>query len=314
MILAGILLGYATTVALLGGVVIRRIQWVSRYPRLGMWSWLAAFLSVFVAVAMAGLLMVTADLAHLVATGTFGSSAHLAAVTAQTACMLVLIVALVGSAAGTGAVARSFRQMRRDSDQHLSRIRVASRFDPELGTLVVASDGLAAYSIAGSSPSIVLTEGVIATLSKTELSAVIAHEVEHLRGRHAFKLAAASGLRRTFKFVPLFRTGHDQLVDLLEMVADDQAARTCGRRNVASAVLRIAEARSPQFAMSASSGNVGIRVRRLMQPEPRLGLIRAAFGVMVLSTVVAFPAVGLVSSAAAAGPNVTCATAVVHSH
>jgi len=279
-----------------------------------MWSWLASFLSVFVAIAVAGLLMISGDVAHLFATGTGGAAAHVAAISAQTACVLVLIVAFVGSITGAIAVTRSVRHMRRDSDQHLSRIRVASRFDPELGALVVASDGLAAYSVAGCSPSIVLTEGLVATLSEGELSAVLAHEEEHLRGRHAFTLAAASGLRRTFSFVPLFRTGHHQLVELLEMVADDRAARASGRRNVASAVLRIAQARSPEFAMSASSGNVGMRVRRLMQPQPRLGPIRAGFAIMALSAIVAFPALGLVSSAVATGPNVTCSTVAVHSN
>ncbi|NQU37555.1 MAG: M56 family metallopeptidase, partial [Actinobacteria bacterium] len=274
MTLAWALLGYAAIVALFGGAVLRRSKWVTRYPRLGVWSWLAAFMSVFLAIAMAGLQMISDEVAHLLLTGTGGSAAHFAAISAQTACVLILAIASAGSLLGAASVASSARKMRRESARHLSQLRVAARFDSHLNTFVVASDGLAAYSIAGPTPSIVVTEGVINTLSERELAAVVAHEAEHLRDRHALKLAAASGLRRVFGYVPLFRTGHQQLPQLLEMVADDSAARTSGRRNLASAVLRMAEARSPEFAMSAAAGNVGARVRRLMQPEPQLGRLR----------------------------------------
>ena len=313
MILAGLLLGYAIAAALLGGYLLQRFRWVNRYPQLGVWSWLVSFLSVFLAVVAAGLLMVWGDATYLVTTGTLGSPAHFPSGSIQTACLLVLLVASIGSLAGIAAVALSLWRMRRESNGHLSRIRTAARFDPGLGAFIVRSDELAGYSIAGSFPSIVVTEGAIALLSESEIAAVLAHESEHLRGRHASKLATASGLRRAFRHVPLFRTGHQQLVELLEMVADDRAARSCGRRNVASAVLRMAEARSPEFAMSTSSGNVGVRVRRLMQPEPQLGPIRTAFGVLALGTVLLLPGLAAASSTAAS-PSLACGVGSTHTH
>ncbi len=314
MMLAWILLGYAAVVALLGGAVLRRSRWVTHYPRLGVWSWLVAFVSVFLAIAMAGLQMISDEVVHLILTGTGGSAAHFAAISAQTACVIVLTIAVAGTFVGATAVAKSARTMRRESARHLAQLRVAARFDSDLNTFVVASDDLAAYSIAGSTPSVVVTEGVVNTLSERELAAVVAHEAEHLRDRHALKLATASGLRRVFGYVPLFRTGHQELGQLLEMVADDSAARTSGRRNVASAVLRMAEARSPDFAMSASAGNVSARVRRLLHPEPRLGRLRTVMGVAFLAAVVSLPALGMVASATATGPALTCASVNAHAH
>jgi len=78
---------------------------------------------------------------------------------------------------------------------------------------------------ARSARTVVLTSAAVAALSDDELGAVLDHERAHLRGRHHLAVAAAAALVATMPILPLFRWARTELACLLEMIADDDAAR-----------------------------------------------------------------------------------------
>lgn len=138
---------------------------------------------------------------------------------------------------------------------------------------------------------IFVTTAALAVLSTTELTAVLAHERAHLRGHHAAAVIVSRVFRDAFPFVPLFRAAADAVPVLVEMVADDVAARSTDRRTVASALLRVAEGAAPATALGAGGSRVGDRVRRLLMPAPRRRPLRTTLVGLTGVGVLALPAV-----------------------
>jgi Zn-dependent protease with chaperone function len=83
---------------------------------------------------------------------------------------------------------------------------------------------------------VVVSSGARAALSPRQLRAVLAHEREHLAGHHHAVRTAVHGLSRLVPWLNLYRLLVPQVGGLLEMRADDVAARKHGRRTVAAAI------------------------------------------------------------------------------
>jgi Zn-dependent protease with chaperone function len=121
--------------------------------------------------------------------------------------------------------------------------------------LFVRAERPVAFSSTCDGGRIVVTSGLAEALSASELRAVLEHERAHLTGRHDVLLRAA---RLNRACVPgLFGArAFDQAVHLLvELAADDAAARVCGAPAVAAALRRSAELEPNEWA--------GIRATRL---------------------------------------------------
>jgi Zn-dependent protease with chaperone function len=142
---------------------------------------------------------------------------------------------------------------------------------------------------------VVLTSGAIAALDDRKLAAVLAHERAHLRGHHHLVVAATKVLRSAFPFVPAFRWAHDEVGRLVELVADDVAARHCGPRVLADALVTLAADgephTTPPIALGAYGSAVAARLQRLLTPTPSLGRWAAAGWVLALVAMLAVPAV-----------------------
>ncbi|WP_007027290.1 M56 family metallopeptidase, partial [Saccharomonospora iraqiensis] len=110
--------------------------------------------------------------------------------------------------------------------------------EPGGDALVLDHPVAVAYCLPGRHPDIVVSAGTRRLLDRTELAAVLAHERAHARERHDLVLAPFQALRR---LVPRSRmlTGVCSTIELLvEMCADDRAARRHGREPLARALER----------------------------------------------------------------------------
>jgi Zn-dependent protease with chaperone function len=191
------------------------------------------------------------------------------------------------------AVVMVARQERRSRRQHLEAVRLVGRQDATLGVTVVDAAVPAVYCVAGRPHTIVVTSGARAALTPRQLDAALAHEHAHLAGRHHLALTLARGFSRAFGVIPLFRAAEREIAALLELLADDAAARRYGRITVAQALLGLACGRFglavPSVAIPAAGSDVTTRVQRLLDPPRKMGLGETLRSRGVLSLAAAGP-------------------------
>lgn len=109
--------------------------------------------------------------------------------------------------------------------------------------LILAVQAPVAFTLPRGRGGIVVSEGLLATLSPSELAAVLAHEQTHLRQRHHLITALLSAFAAPLRIIPLFGAVADAVPRYLEIAADAQARGHCGTPALAAALLRIGEHR-----------------------------------------------------------------------
>ncbi|WP_335988850.1 M56 family metallopeptidase [Glycomyces sp. MUSA5-2] len=269
MIAAGLLLSYAAVLGWFGPRVLERARWVSSLPRLAIASWFALAGSWLLAVVLAGAVLVVPlevhdggprGLAWHCLTelrehyGTFGAIA-------LGAIAVVLVFGVPARALGT--LAAVAREAGRERDR-LRRMLSGCPVERASGASVVDDARVAAFCLPGRGGLIALTSGAVALLDRAQLRAVVAHERAHLAGRHHLIALVAEAAGRAFRAVPLFAKLPDHVAHLVEMAADDTAARAAGRRTLAASLLHVAAAQVPPRAMAASGGDTVARIERLL--------------------------------------------------
>ncbi|MFB7293156.1 M56 family metallopeptidase [Actinacidiphila glaucinigra] len=142
------------------------------------------------------------------------------------------------------------------------------------GPVAVLPDGVAyAYALPGRRPRIVVSSGMLGTLTAAERRALFAHERSHLaRRHHRFLLAVQLAARAN----PFLRPLSTAVFYTTERWADEEAAQAVGsRRTVALAIGRAAlvSAGTPGvghagLAGFATAGPVPRRVAALLAPAP----------------------------------------------
>ncbi|ROR91846.1 M56 family metallopeptidase [Nocardioides aurantiacus] len=152
---------------------------------------------------------------------------------------------------------------------HDAALRGAGRARPELGNdvVVVASSRAGIWSLRGRGPGVVVTTAAMSALSSVELSAALAHERAHIARRHHILVMAATGLSRRLGWCGAFAPLAALVSELVELDADDVAARQCGARTVALALLRLGSVDAgPRTALGMGSSSTGRRITRLVDP------------------------------------------------
>lgn len=297
MIVALALAVYAVVVSVALPRVLRGREWTERAPRLAIAVWKAACASVIASVLLAPLAaaipasVVGHDLAAL-----FEACAHLlvphssdlAGLAFKTR-LAVLLVALVLARLTYCAAAVLFRT-RRERIGHAEMLALLGRHDGKLGAVVVEHAEPVAYCLPGRQGKAVITTGALRSLTPDQVAAVLAHEQAHLRGRHHLILAAAEALTRAFPGVPLFGQARSEVARLVELLADDVAARRHPRIHIASALVRLATSRSPTFALGAGGETALTRVRRMLQPATPLAPRERLVGILAVGVLLAGPA------------------------
>ncbi|MFD1722790.1 M56 family metallopeptidase [Amnibacterium endophyticum] len=132
-----------------------------------------------------------------------------------------------------------------------------------LDVVVVAGGAPAAFSSRAQGGRVVVTEALVGALPADGLQAVVAHERAHLRGRHDLLLRLATlnaaCLPALFGARAFDRAAHL----LVELVADDAAARVCGAEAVASALSVVGDATGNEWPL--------VRSARLRERRPLVG-------------------------------------------
>jgi Zn-dependent protease with chaperone function len=220
---------------------------------------------------------------------------RLLCLSASAALLMLLCWVLIAS---TGAVLR-------DRRRHRALLSLLAHGDPKVpGALVVDHPAAAAYCVPGLRSRIVFSAGALDLLDQAELAAVLAHERAHLRERHDLVLLPFTALARAFPWSVLVQRSYASVALLIEMLADDHAARRRPARELVTALIRVGSAGTPRtpsgaLAMAdedAEMGNSGVaaRVERLLTPAPGLSLPAQALVCGATAALVVVPAALLV--------------------
>jgi hypothetical protein len=94
--------------------------------------------------------------------------------------------------------------------------------------LVLPESKPLAFTVGLLRPRVVVSRGLVSSVSATELEAVLAHEEAHRRNRDGLVLLLSQVLGGTFRFLPGLRQAQQQLVRAMELAADDSARRSTG--------------------------------------------------------------------------------------
>lgn len=304
---------YAALVAGLGPMILRRIPWLERSPRLGIAVWQALSLSLVSAVVFAGLSLAipaipwTTDLAEFIR----ACAMTLLAQYSTPGGAAVSATGAVAALAVLGRVCYSLIAVRvrlsRDRQTQLDALAVLGERHRDYDAFVIEHASAAAYCLPGRQHRVVLTSAALTALDHNQLIAVLAHEQAHLRGRHHLILAAAETLHCAFPRIGIFREARGTLGRLVEMLADDDAARRSGRTTVATALVRLAEhGLAPAPALGAGGESAVIRVRRLVAPHRPLGAARTVIAGAGAGVLLALPLFFALAPATAAGTMPPC--------
>jgi Zn-dependent protease with chaperone function len=235
------LLAYAAIAALASPILLSRGAWRIRYPSLALRLWLAAFLS--------GLLALLGSLSWSI--GLVTATHATKAVPSEWFGPTVIVVFAWGGLGVLGgvialAIAR-FEPMdaaKRRASQHLMLLEATSSYrQGEVAGIRVNYVNCAApiaISFAGEDRRIVVSSTLEQELTPAQLRSVVEHERAHLTRHHGL-IAGLSQLN--LACVPKFLGAREfersaQL--LIELIADDSAARVCGVVDTANALVRVA--------------------------------------------------------------------------
>lgn len=282
MSVAALLLLYSLAVTVLGPPLLRRVTHTGLAPRFGVLAWLTAIGSVLLSWAAATAFFVI-DVAHghhhgfLVAsclarlrgivTGNAGTVAQIAS------------AALAGAAAAalalvTVRLVRTLSRLRARTHEHARAVRLVGHRTAAEDVVILDAAKPAAYCVHGHPPAIVITTGALAALDDRQMHAVLAHERAHLAGHHPHIAVVLRTVATVFPKLTLMTDGATEVSRLLEMRADDAAARRHGRGPLLSGLITLAGA-VPASALAAGDVAVLARAERLSEPQAHLARARA---------------------------------------
>lgn len=282
-------------VAALAPPVLVRLTRAGATPRLGVMTWLIAVAGVAGAWTAAGLALLAAVALTPGHTGMLLD----ACLTLLRGLLpdMVATVSVVSLMMLTGLAAlRLVRNLasglatcRRQARRHAEAVRLVGRRHPLVDAVVLDAADRMVYCLPGRPHTIVVTSGALDVLDTHELAAVLAHEHAHLTGRHHLLLTVLRAIRRSGGRLRLFNTAAAQVARLLEMRADDVAARRHNPATVARALLSLSTHPTPAATLPAAGPTAALRAIRLLDPPRRL--LRALIALAQGGTAVALAAV-----------------------
>ncbi|WP_345006062.1 M56 family metallopeptidase [Streptosporangium album] len=291
---AAILALYAVVAVVALPRLLTRGEWAERAPRLAIAVWLAGCISVVASVLFSAL--AAAIPANMVGHGLaeffkacadmLSDRATFDSPSARAALLGAALIAARITYCGTAILVRARRERR----QHAGMLNILGRHDGELDAVVLDHDEAAAYCLPGRKGRAVITTAALQSLAPEQVAAVLAHEQAHLRGRHHLVLAAAEAFPRAFPHLPLFTRARREIARLVELLADDVAARRHSRIHIAAALVRLATGRAPAFTLGAGGETALTRVKRMLNPAAPLGCRERVAGLSAVVLLLAGPA------------------------
>jgi Zn-dependent protease with chaperone function len=205
---------------------------------------------------------------------------------------LVLLPLLGAIAVGLARAGRSLaRQMlaSRRLAQHVCALactppdRLArAALQSELGGRVVCVDAPGSFSFAYGSltPRVAVSRGLLECASSAELRAVLEHERYHVRNLDPLKVVLMRALSAALPLLPALDTLRGRYLASCELAADRRALAVCGRRALASALMKVVRGpRSCELHVAASFGGVELLNMRLTQLETGVAPRPNGFGI-----------------------------------
>ena len=300
---------YGSVVATFGPPVLCRLTRRGTAPRLGVFAWLVAIGGAIGAWALAaGMLIIEfatfwrhpAD-SLLASYAVLSMPIHLHGDVATglgtlTLATLVAVVILAAIIVMVLNACRATLRLRRHTHAHGRAVRMVGRRVPGVGAVVLDSPERQAYCAPGRPDTIVVTSAAVDALTREQLAAVLAHEHAHLTGRHAAVIGFLRGIAATLPGMRLVTDGVGEISRLLEMCADDTAARSHGPEPLLGGLLAIIGATGPMPAgvLGAAGTAVLARAERLVAP---VGAVRRATNRTALVAVIAATVIGLLEIA-----------------
>lgn len=277
---------------------LREADWTRRAPRTALAVWLATCVSAVAVAVLAGALLIMPlstigqFLVDLVEACSAWSAPNRATARPPVAILAgggVLAAVLARIVYATVTVVVPQRRLRR---AHLASLPLIARHDADLNVHIVDHPVPAAFCLPNTDGGlIVVSDGALRRLTGPQIVAVIAHERAHLRGRHHLITAATAVLAQAFPHLPLFVAARHETARLVEMAADDVAARRAAPSTVACALLDLARpspsAPSVPSTLAMGEHSAADRARRLLGTREPLGrfarvLATAATAVLLL--------------------------------
>jgi Zn-dependent protease with chaperone function len=173
---------------------------------------------------------------------------------------------------------------------HAAVLRLCGRPDGTSNVIVLEHDQAASYCLPGHGGRIVVTRKAIQLLTADQLGAVLAHERAHLRGRHHVLITLAAALRRAVPRVRLIAYTDREVRRLVELMADDAAARDHGPLAVATALAVLGAGHVPGGALGVVEGPGALaRIARLAAPPAGMSRGRTVLSGAVVAAAVIVP-------------------------
>lgn len=152
------------------------------------------------------------------------------------------------------------RGMRRRRREHRELVDIIAR-SHDRHVRVLEHPTPTAYCLPGREKRVVLSQGVIDTLTDAELDAVLTHEEAHLSGRHDLLLEFFSVIHETVPAPFRCQAAMSEVRLLVEVLADRASVRQVGRQSTVNALLVLGDSRAPEEAMAAGSATAPARLR-----------------------------------------------------
>ncbi|MEJ1089940.1 M48 family metalloprotease [Microbacterium sp. Mu-80] len=211
-------------------------HWPVRHPRIALTLWFGAFFG-------GGILVLGAVITTIAAALNAGAAPTVAEAIMVTLAAWVSVGAIGAVVAFVGVSAEPLAHSYRRSLARLAPVAVARQERRGFTLVWFDSPSPVACAVPGRPAEILVSTAMRDLLSAPQLQAVIAHEYAHLRLRHGWAmriaelnalclpgaLRAGQGLKRATSL-------------LIELVADDAAARQAGAAHLANALTRLAAA------------------------------------------------------------------------
>jgi Zn-dependent protease with chaperone function len=160
-----------------------------------------------------------------------------------------LLVAVVGVSTALGCVtlirqvlatARLSRQVRRLRAPLTGELRTAAERTGLTGRVdLVDAAAPFCYVYRALRPRVVVSRGLLATVSELELRAVLEHERYHVDNLDPLKLALIQATRSALFMLPILQSLLRRYLTARELAADRQALDACGRGPLAAALLKV---------------------------------------------------------------------------
>ncbi len=273
------LLAYGALVTWLAPPLLSRLTRGGLNPQLGVTAWLTAIVGALVSWAVAISLVVVNGVRGLPDSPVFVVCLELLGIPEQVATpgLPGLLIVIAGGVILSGIVGlkvgRSVLGLRSRSHHHAHAARLVGLPTDRPDVFLLNAERPAAYCVVGRPNAIVVTTAAVHRLTDSQLDAVLAHEDAHIAGRHHQVLMVLRALAAHLPRLPLFPRGAAAVGELLEMCADDTAARRHGGRALVAGMLELAGPVQPA-GLAVGATAIALRANRLLVPAGRGSLQR----------------------------------------